>query len=183
MTHAPDTLARPAEWGTTAVCAQKPYVRSNLWYADKGGTADRLLAMRLCRTCPVIDACRAVTAKEEAGKGLKHRHGIRAGMTPRQRWLAEQKSREQSEIRPACGTTKAYYQHLQASEPACDACQAASDAYEQALTPLEAPACGTRGGYQKHLRDHTEICAPCRQANTDADRRLRNTGTTKATTA
>lgn len=40
--------------------------------------------------------------------------------------------------------------------------------------------CGTRGGYQKHLREKTEICAPCRQSNTDADNRLRRTGTTKA---
>lgn len=54
-------------------------------------------------------------------------------------------------------------------------------------TPTKTPAkkrepakCGTRGGYQKHLREKTEICAPCRQANTDADNRLRRTGTTKA---
>jgi hypothetical protein len=40
--------------------------------------------------------------------------------------------------------------------------------------------CGTRGGYQKHLREKTVICGPCRQANTDADNRLRRTGTTKA---
>ncbi|MCG0066267.1 WhiB family transcriptional regulator [Streptomyces tricolor] len=40
--------------------------------------------------------------------------------------------------------------------------------------------CGTRSGYQKHLREKTEICGPCRQANTDADNRLRRTGTTKA---
>ncbi|MGW1615745.1 WhiB family transcriptional regulator [Streptomyces sp. NPDC002285] len=40
--------------------------------------------------------------------------------------------------------------------------------------------CGTRSGYQRHLREKTEICTPCRQANTDADNRLRRTGTTKA---
>jgi len=39
--------------------------------------------------------------------------------------------------------------------------------------------CGTRSGYQKHVREKTEICPPCRQANTDADNRLRRTGTTK----
>ncbi|CAM5591620.1 WhiB family transcriptional regulator [Streptomyces purpurascens] len=44
----------------------------------------------------------------------------------------------------------------------------------------EPAKCGTRAGYQKHLREKTEICAPCRQANTDADNRLRRTGTTKA---
>lgn len=44
----------------------------------------------------------------------------------------------------------------------------------------EPAKCGTRSGYQKHLREKTEICQPCRQANTDADNRLRRTGTTKA---
>lgn len=44
----------------------------------------------------------------------------------------------------------------------------------------EPAKCGTRPGYQKHLRENTVICAPCRQANTDADNRLRRTGTTKA---
>lgn len=43
----------------------------------------------------------------------------------------------------------------------------------------EPAKCGTRGGYQKHLREKTTICAPCRQANTDADNRLRRTGTTR----
>ncbi|MEU3219997.1 hypothetical protein [Streptomyces sp. NPDC006971] len=53
-------------------------------------------------------------------------------MTPRQRWRAEQASNQGSPV--ACGTTKAYYQHLQAGEPVCDVCQAAGDAYEQQLS-------------------------------------------------
>lgn len=44
----------------------------------------------------------------------------------------------------------------------------------------EPAKCGTRSGYARHLREKTEICGPCRQANTDADNRLRRTGTTKA---
>lgn len=58
-------------------------------------------------------------------------------------------------------------------------------------TPAPAPAavpkaprqpvqCGTRPGYQKHRRNGEQACDPCRQANTDADNRLRRTGTTKA---
>ncbi|MFE3169298.1 WhiB family transcriptional regulator [Streptomyces sp. NPDC059224] len=46
--------------------------------------------------------------------------------------------------------------------------------------PRQPAKCGTRPGYQKHIRERTEICGPCRQANTDADNRLRRTGTTKA---
>lgn len=40
--------------------------------------------------------------------------------------------------------------------------------------------CGTRAGYQRHKKHGDVACAPCRQANTDADNRLRRTGTTKA---
>ncbi|MFE7105595.1 WhiB family transcriptional regulator [Streptomyces sp. NPDC057575] len=94
MTHAPDTVARPAEWSTSAVCAQPLYAGSDLWYAAKWDKDTRGTAISLCHDCPVIDACRATTAREEAGMALKHRYGIRAGMTPRQRWRAEQASRE-----------------------------------------------------------------------------------------
>ncbi|CAM5619228.1 Transcriptional regulator WhiB OS=Streptomyces aurantiogriseus OX=66870 GN=whiB PE=3 SV=1 [Streptomyces aurantiogriseus] len=53
-------------------------------------------------------------------------------------------------------------------------------AAQKAAKPAREPAkCGTRSGYQKHVREKTVICGPCRQANTDADRRLRRTGTTK----
>ncbi|MFD8404634.1 WhiB family transcriptional regulator [Streptomyces anulatus] len=88
-------------------------------------------------------------------------------------------ARHRRNITGGCGTTKAYYRHLQAGEPIDPACQAASDAYEQQLTAPRLPAaCGTRSGYQKHRRLGETACAPCRQANADADRRLRNTGTT-----
>ncbi|MEU6990305.1 hypothetical protein ABZ953_06540 [Streptomyces sp. NPDC046465] len=40
--------------------------------------------------------------------------------------------------------------------------------------------CGTRSGYQRHVRLKEPIDAACRQANTDADNRLRRTGSTKA---
>lgn len=49
-----------------------------------------------------------------------------------------------------------------------------------ATTPREPAKCGTRSGYQRHRANGEEACAPCRQANTDADNRLRRTGTTKA---
>lgn len=42
-----------------------------------------------------------------------------------------------------------------------------------------AEACGTRNGYRLHLRRGEQACARCRKANTDADNRLRRTGTTK----
>lgn len=44
----------------------------------------------------------------------------------------------------------------------------------------ERARCGTRPGYQRHRRNGQTPCAPCRRANTDADNRLRRTGSTKA---
>lgn len=43
----------------------------------------------------------------------------------------------------------------------------------------ERQRCGTRAGYDRHRRDGEVACADCRRANTDADNRLRRTGTTK----
>jgi hypothetical protein len=43
--------------------------------------------------------------------------------------------------------------------------------------------CGTRPGYQRHLKNGETPCDPCRQANSDADNRLRRTGTSKTVTA
>ncbi len=95
---------------------------------------------------------------------------------------AEQRRRNAAATKVTpCGTTAAYYQHLMAGEEIDPACQAASDQYEQQLTPPPPPPkCGTRGGYERHRRAGETACTPCRQANTDADRRLRNTGTTLA---
>lgn len=45
------------------------------------------------------------------------------------------------------------------------------------LEPTEGPDCGTRRGYQRHRRDGEDACERCKTANTAADRRLRETGT------
>jgi hypothetical protein len=39
--------------------------------------------------------------------------------------------------------------------------------------------CGTRSGYRRHLKRGEPVDEACRQANTDADNRLRRTGTSK----
>jgi hypothetical protein len=41
-------------------------------------------------------------------------------------------------------------------------------------------ACGSRAGYLRHRKNGEKACGPCRRANSDADNRLRRTGTTKA---
>ncbi|MFZ3558135.1 WhiB family transcriptional regulator [Streptomyces sp. BH055] len=45
---------------------------------------------------------------------------------------------------------------------------------------IERMRCGTPAGYRLHQQQSTKACDACRQANTDADSRLRRTGTTKA---
>lgn len=52
---------------------------------------------------------------------------------------------------------------------------------DEAIRDSEA-TCGTRDGYRRHRKNGETACPPCRQANTDADNRLRRTGTTKVTT-
>jgi hypothetical protein len=44
----------------------------------------------------------------------------------------------------------------------------------------QASKCGTRPGYQLHRQRGEDACQPCKDANAAADRRLRNTGTSKA---
>ncbi|MFI9622117.1 WhiB family transcriptional regulator [[Kitasatospora] papulosa] len=123
---------------------------------------------------------------EQHGSVAAYKAHLRRGEEPCEECKAGRAARDRArrtKTADGCGTTKAYYQHLMAGEPVDEACQAASDAYEQQLTPAPEPAaCGTRGGYQKHRRNDETACAPCRQANADADRRLRNTGTTKPLT-
>ncbi|MFM9777060.1 WhiB family transcriptional regulator [Streptomyces scabiei] len=42
--------------------------------------------------------------------------------------------------------------------------------------------CGSRAGYLRHRKHGEDACQPCKQANTDADNRLRRTGSTLAPT-
>lgn len=180
---APDTLGPAGDWRPLGTCSAAP--DDDLWFPEPSDKATIRDAITACLSCPVLLLCRQAAADEERGHGKQTRYGIRGGLTPTQRWAADphtQAGKGKGGRRLArCGTTKAYYRHLQAGEPIDPACQAASDAYEQQLTPPAPPAaCGTRSGYQKHRRLGETACDPCRQANSDADRRLRNTGTTAA---
>lgn len=47
------------------------------------------------------------------------------------------------------------------------------------LPPVERPECGSRTGYRLHQRHGEQTCYRCRGANTAADRRLRETGTSR----
>lgn len=95
-----------------------------------------------------------------------------------------------------CGTYEGYIAHRALPVSACQPCRDAYNVRRRDSRPSRAKAvkaerpaaqrerqparCGTNSGYAKHLRDKTEICGPCRQAHTDADARLRRTGTSTA---
>lgn len=99
-----------------------------------------------------------------------------------------------------CGTRSAYQRHVRNKEPIDEACRVANTLgslqYQQTGTSKSAevpvedttprnkggrpPApCGTRSAYQRHVKKKEPIDDACRKANTDADNRLRRTGTTK----
>jgi len=154
---APKTLARRADWRDDAECARPAYAdRRDLWFAHTSDTDDVELAKGICNTlCPVRRACLTAAMREEGGAALDRRFGIRGGLTGGQRLSKYRRQAAARDVTPAAGPVK---------------------------TKRGPAECGTRSGYQKHVREKTEICPPCRQANTDADNRLRRTGTTKVLT-
>jgi hypothetical protein len=114
--------------------------------------AEIAYAKGICAPCPVRMEC-----LRDAIQTGDNQWGIRAGLRPDER-----------------RTTAAELKRREAAQ------ETNRNATPMVRKKREPAKCGTRGGYQKHLREKTEICAPCRQANTDADNRLRRTGTTKA---
>jgi hypothetical protein len=161
MTHyqgtVPDTRRTP-DWRDDALCASPDYAdHRDLWFPLPGDKAAAEMAKAICKTCPVLAACLAAALDEEGTRGVESRHGIRGALSPRGRRARYEKTRKAQP--PETPTTVVVKPVPKKREPA---------------------QCGTRPGYQRHLREHTAICGPCRQANTDADNRLRRTGTTKA---
>lgn len=113
-------------------------------------------ARSVCAACWAKPDCLAYALAIEGGQPAKTREGVYAGTTGGERYRLY----ERAVVRAAR--------------------QRASAGPKPVPKKRQPARCGTRGGYQKHLREKTTICPPCRQANTDADNRLRRTGTTKA---
>ncbi|WP_069743063.1 WhiB family transcriptional regulator [Streptomyces sp. EN23] len=182
---APDTLGRAVDWRTLGNCSTAP--NDDLWFPEATDKATARAAITVCLSCPVLLLCRQAAADEERGDGKQSRYGIRGGLTPVQRWVADShtqagKGKGGRRLAP-CGTNAAYDRHVRSGEQPCDPCRRAHNERNvqvraEARHRQAAAACGTRGGYQKHRRNGEAACTPCRQANADADRRLRNTGTT-----
>lgn len=112
-------------------------------------------ARAVCRRCPVMDACLGWALAQ--GPGLE---GIWGGMDQNQR-RTRRRSISERRLRQEA--------NAEVADPPVTA------------PPVRRgpPECGTRGGYRRHHNRGEEVCQRCTNANTDADRRLRNTGTTK----
>lgn len=137
------------DWHTRALCLG---MDADIFFPKPGDVAATNHAKRICDSCPVRQACLAEALREEGGRAKDNRFGVRGGKAPGGRYALYSTYRKQQ-------------QRTKKAKPA-----------PKRRRPV---VCGTRGGYQKHLREKTEICTPCRQANTDADNRLRRTGTSK----
>ncbi|MCX4751722.1 WhiB family transcriptional regulator [Kitasatospora sp. NBC_01287] len=61
-----------------------------LWFADGTGKAtaykDLLYAKSICDACPVRQLCLDDVMRQEGGIAAEGRHGIRAGLTPDERY-------------------------------------------------------------------------------------------------
>jgi hypothetical protein len=90
-------------------------------------------------------------------------------------WWATRRAAPVGRVFTDCGHTSCVL-HL-TDQVARDARKAAEKAAREAAR--QASKCGTRPGYQLHRQQGEQACQPCKDANAAADRRLRNTGTTK----
>jgi len=179
-----------SDWQRGAACATAD---PDLFLAETGDELRE--ARKFCAACPVRGACLEAALTEEKNERAESRAGIRGGLSPKQRAALAKKRRgpvpQQARRRTGgkplspCGTAGAYERHIRWGEPVDDACRAAHNARirkvkaaSRAKAKGRPVACGTRPGYQKHRRNGEKACDACRYANTDADRRLRTTGST-----
>jgi hypothetical protein len=133
----------------------------DVWFSDHA--RDRDAAARLCRTCPLREACAeyALTEREE--------HGVWGGTTAADRrsfWTGRPwRFDDEGRLRLVCGSADAYRSHFAYGEQPCEACTAAWE--EQLLAErrrrLEAEHAkgGSSTGYHLHRRIGEPACEVC----------------------
>ncbi|ARF75705.1 hypothetical protein B7C62_28195 [Kitasatospora albolonga] len=177
---APDTLDRAESWRPYGTCAAPQYVgHEDLWFPEPGDTEAVRAAVRVCESCPVLALCRQAVAVEEHGIGKASRYGIRAGLTPVQRWAADTSTRAAQgkggrQLSP-CGTNTAYDRHVRRGEPVDTACRKAHAEHSRAQRERERhrprravpDGCGTTRAYYRHIQAGEPIDEAC-QAASDA---------------
>lgn len=80
-------MTRPdSSWEQDAACRTAD---PEAWFPITGTGAP---AIRICRQCPVRQACLDAAMAEENGLPVDHRHGIRGGLTRKQRYALARKT-------------------------------------------------------------------------------------------
>lgn len=78
-------------WRDDAACRGLAQPWHDPWHPEDATTNATLYdeARAICDVCPVWQPCLADAMATESGRGLRVRHGMRAGTTPRERWAAD----------------------------------------------------------------------------------------------
>jgi DNA-binding CsgD family transcriptional regulator len=172
---------------------------------------EQAAALDICNACPVRTQCLDAAYAEEAGTSAGYRWGIRGGRTSDERASTHRTAvRRDLEARRATGeapppqprinsgarlpeTTRKRLEWLirdghtnKAIAAELNINRSTVSVYRQRLgipSPYHTtpPECGTRSAYMRHQRLDEPIDDACRKANTDANNRLRWTGTSKTT--
>lgn len=123
-------------WRDDAACLDS----GELWYSEDH--ADRAWAKQRCLGCPVLQTCHDDVMARETGEPTRTRHGIAAGMAPKERRALDNHQRGVPETTPPapCGTIRAAWRHRQRHETLDPACREASRAYNAARKLPKAPA-------------------------------------------
>ncbi|AQT78303.1 hypothetical protein B1R94_02210 [Mycolicibacterium litorale] len=114
-------------WRLQAACRSHD---PDLWFPERGDKRTKAAALRICRTCPVIAACRDYALR------TGQPDGIWGGLTQTQRTkllgvssFVRRTLRDSEDpdrrLKP-CGTPAAYERHRRRREPICDPCRKAN---------------------------------------------------------
>lgn len=99
MTHysgsVPDTEPG-GQWVKQAACAGPEYAgHRDIWFPTPGDQETIALAKTICGLCPVQRACLVDALRTEGSRARDNRHGIRGGLTGRQRRGVYERYQEQ----------------------------------------------------------------------------------------
>jgi WhiB family redox-sensing transcriptional regulator len=85
-------MSRPLDWRTAGACRTED---PDLFFPTPGDTRGVNAAKQICATCPVAArmACLTEALREEGGRQVSNRYGIRGGLTSKQRRSLYEKQR------------------------------------------------------------------------------------------
>lgn len=128
---------RRPDWRMLAACTAAP----DSMFPDPSDDRGIAQARSFCAVCPVKSQCLDAAMAEEGGQSKESRYGIRAGLTPGQRYYLRTRNRmprpdstepveKRASTRPLapCGTPAAYERHVRNHEPVDDPCRLAYNA-------------------------------------------------------